>query len=240
MSTSSLEPFLDNVERRVKPKLEDVDIGGTETDLLGEAAGTQSNQSASKLENLSPKASIFESVCELTQNAPNYLSLSQELKSSESFAASPGGNAPSVSDLPIQCAPSPSVHGIAADAVGSESFQGQSAQTSTLPSCPQFSQNVGNVVCSGGSATCTTPHLPVKIRGMCNSCYQREYRKNHLASIPPRPPQVKSEPKPRQIVDPRILCDEHGVPMLDGHGLPIVVRTHMPMPIIQPQFRPYV
>ena len=72
MSTSSLEPVLDNVERRVKPKLEDVDIGGTETDLLGEAAGTQSNQSASKLENLSPKASIFESVCELTQNAPNY------------------------------------------------------------------------------------------------------------------------------------------------------------------------
>jgi hypothetical protein len=239
MNTSSLEPVLDYVERRVKPKLEDVDIGGTETDFLPETASTQSNP-ASILENLSPKASIFESVCELTQNAPNYLSLSQELKSGESFAASPGGNAPSVSDIPIQCAPSPSVVGIAADAAGSEFFQGESAQTSTLPSCPQFSQNSGNVVCSGGSAKCTSPHLPVKIRGMCNSCYQREYRKNNLASVRPRLPQVKSEPKPRQIVDPRILCDEHGVPMLDGHGMPIVVGTHMLMPIIQHHFRPCI
>jgi hypothetical protein len=237
MSTSPLEHFLYNVERRVKPKLEDVDIGGTETDLLQETASTNP---ASKLENLSPHATIFESVSELIHNSPNYLSLSQELKSSESFAASPGGNAPSVSDIPIQCAPSPSIVGIAADAPGSEFFQGESAQNSTLPPCSQLSQNAGNVVCSGGSAKCTTPHLPVKVRGMCNSCYQREYRKNNLASVPPKLPQVKSEPKPRQVVDPRILCDEHGVPMLDGHGMPIVVGTHMPMPIIQPHFRPCI
>jgi hypothetical protein len=236
MSTSSLEHVLDNVERRVKPKLEDVDIGGTETDLLPETASTNP---ASKLENLSPHATIFESVSELIQNSPNYLSLSQELKSSESFAASPGGNAPSVSDIPIQCAPSPSIVGIAADAPGSEFFQGESAQTSTLPPCSQLSQNAGNVVCSGGSAKCTTPHLPVKVRGMCNSCYQREYRKNNLASVPPKLP-LKSDPKPRQVFDPRILCDEHGVPMLDGHGMPIVVGTHMPMPIIQPHFRPCI
>ena len=39
MNTSSLEPVLDYVERRVKPKLEEVDIGGTETDFLPHETG---------------------------------------------------------------------------------------------------------------------------------------------------------------------------------------------------------
>ena len=41
---------------------------------------------------------------------------------------------------------------------------------------PRHPSISGQTACTGGTGECTTPHLPVRVRGMCKCCYQREYR----------------------------------------------------------------
>jgi hypothetical protein len=152
--------------------------------------------------------------------------MSGDLKSHEPLAAGPASDASSGSasfSHDVQSNTSVSLTDLSEGSRSIDILQGQVDPCRVLPSSSHAVLPNVNAVCSGGSGQCTTPHLPVRVRGMCNSCYQKEWRKKNSTYLQSAAPQVKNEPKPRPVMDPRILCDEYGVPMLDSFGAPIQV-----------------
>lgn len=217
---SALEADLDNFERRVKPKVEDA--GPFHADISQpETPGTQNKHSTSSL-----KESAQQHDDMPDRLGPCHLSMLCELKSDKPLAEEPGSDASSsnvsVSYTNQSIASKPSID-IPKDLHCGDNIQGRGDQNFVPPSSSHAVQHNGNTLCSGGSGQCTTPHLPVKVRGMCNSCYQKEWRKKNSAYIPPAAPQTKKDEKLRPIIDPKILCDDYGVPMLDSFGMPIQV-----------------
>ena len=222
MNTTTFEPVLDDFERRVKPKADDEAL-----QILPETPTTHNENPTCKLEETVLQSPVVESVNTL-DIVPHDFSVSNPFKSDGSPAPAPGGDAAHCSDS-FSCPKSPAFVpsvGVAADNAGCDSHQGDVAVGDHKADLPYVSQICATVACSGGdSGHCSTPLLPVKVKGMCSRCYQRDwYHRNKVsANISPKTPKMKSEYK-RPTVDPGILCDDFGVPILDKFGIPIQVR----------------
>jgi hypothetical protein len=222
MNTTTFEPALDDFERRVKPKVEDAAL-----QILPETPTTHNKNPACKPEETVLQSPIVESVNTL-DIIPCDFSILNPFKSDGSPAPAPSGDATHCSDS-VSCPKSPAFVlsvGVAADNAGCDTHQGDVAVGDQKADLPHVSQICATVACSGGeSGQCSTPHLPVKVKGMCRLCYQRDwYHRNKVsANISPKTLKMKSEYK-RPTIDPGILCDDFGVPILDKFGIPIQVR----------------
>lgn len=219
MNSTTLEPDLGDFERRVKPKVEDAPCH-PETPIT-----------TFKPKESDPQNPMFGYANERDQALPCHMSVSGQLKSDEPLVP-PGSDASSGSDSRCHDVQSNIANpcNVSEDVSRIDICPAREEQSDVLPSSSQSVQ-----ICSGGSGECTTPHLPVKVRGMCNSCYQKEWRRKNAANIYPVAYQAQCESKPRPIIDPRILCDEYGVPMLDSFGIPIqVMHTSFSATLITP------
>jgi hypothetical protein len=252
MDASTVETAQDNYddyydyERRVKPRLEYSSFcsaspskshAGESALVLPETFSTGHMRSPIKLET-SPHSPVVEYACVQEQVASSNFSTSHHLHSDACVHAPPAtvpvadGDAPS--DSSSFC---PS--GASATPYSLNSFTaGSSSNCHDLVVHARPSPRPPSTVCTGGTGECTTPHLRVIARGMCNSCYQREYRHKTLANTPKQVKSVhKREDAPSPPIDRSILCDEHGVPILDEIGLPIKA-TPSPCPLSHHTFSP--
>jgi hypothetical protein len=182
MSATDISLELGCFERRVKPKIE------LEASASPETPSTQNKHLVSKLDESSSRIPVFKS---LGMIDPVGVRLS--LLSDESTATPPSSEC--FHDTPrVSCDAQSTLHAAQTDhsadvpvfieCPGSQAAVSCGLSTLCLPA-------VGSTSCSGGSGRCTTPHLPVKVRGMCTSCYQREYRKQKLSAVKPVEPQAK-------------------------------------------------
>jgi hypothetical protein len=229
MNTSTFEAGLDDFERRVKPKVEDAAFCEA-AESHPETPSTHNTHSICKLQEVSQQSSVVES-SSIIDIMPCSFSTSHQYKSDGLVHS---GDAPRGSDSigwSLQSAPSVPSIAITADAAVVNNCHGLGDQSSHLPSPHHLPATSGLVVCSGGvSGQCPSPHLPVKVKGMCKTCYSRDYY-HRFKDIQPGTPPMKSQGKLRPNIDPMILCDDFGAPILDKFGVPIQV-THILCPVM--------
>jgi hypothetical protein len=230
MDTSTLEPALDDFERRVKPKVEDAALG-EEAESFPETPSTHNKHSNSTLEETLTQSPIFQSAGILNIMPCQ----SHEHKSDAPPSAAPCGDAPpdstSLGCLVHSALSVPSIS-ITTEVGGGDVCQQLGDHNSNVP--PSLTPANSIFTCSGGTfGHCHSPHLPVKTRGMCRTCYSRDYYHRVKVSGPVFPKTPKSEVKQRPANDPMILYDDFGAPILDKFGVPIQVYspTHHPLRI---------
>jgi hypothetical protein len=218
MNTSTFEA-LDDFERRVKPKVEDAALYEA-ADSHPEAPSTHTKHSICKLQEISQEITVIES-SSTNDNMPCDFSSLHQLKSD--VLARPSGDAPPDSVPSASLVPSIA---IATDAAAGNIHHGLGDQSSHLPPSHHLPATSSHVVCSGGaSGQCPSPHLPVKVKGMCKTCYSRDYY-HRIKDMQPGTPLMNGQGKLRPNIDPMILCDDFGAPILDKFGMPIQV-THI-------------
>ena len=223
MDTSTLEPALDDFERRVKPKVEDAALGEV-AESFPETPSTHNKHSNSTLEETLIQSPIFQSVGMLDV-------MPHQHKSDAPPSAVPCGDAlPDSTSLgcPVHSAVLVPSISTTTEVSGGDVCQQLGDHKSTLP--PSQTPVNAILTCSGGtSGQCHSPHLPVKTRGMCATCYSRDYYHRVKVSGPVFPKTPKSEVKQRPATDPMILYDDFGAPILDKFGVPIQVYSAQPI-----------